>query len=118
MNLGPTLNTTASEASPTITPDGHYLFFASDRSGNFDIYVSYRSDVGNDFASETPTPLPTPVNGPSFEIGQGSLQLPDGRLQLYFSTDRANGLGVAGLDIYLTELEREELGRCPSPSTN
>ena len=37
-NLGPTVNTPANERFPGFSPDGRYLFFGSDRGGNFDIY--------------------------------------------------------------------------------
>ncbi|MBN2007209.1 MAG: PD40 domain-containing protein, partial [Anaerolineae bacterium] len=30
-NLGPSINSTAEESTPTLSPDGHYLFFASNR---------------------------------------------------------------------------------------
>jgi Tol biopolymer transport system component len=37
-NLGEKLNSKGNEFTPVITPDGKYLFFASDRSGNDEIY--------------------------------------------------------------------------------
>lgn len=38
VSLGPTINSKASDGCPAISPDGKYLFFNSDRSGNSDIY--------------------------------------------------------------------------------
>ena len=32
VNLGPTINTTRNEAGPALSPDGHLLFFSSDRA--------------------------------------------------------------------------------------
>ena len=37
-NLGGEINTSGNEFTPVITADGKYLFFASDRTGNDDIY--------------------------------------------------------------------------------
>ena len=45
VNLGPNINTSATEHSPMLSPDGHYLYFASSRPGGYggeDIYRSYR----------------------------------------------------------------------------
>ena len=47
-NIGPTINTSATETSPYIAPDETYLLFASgghqSESGNIDIYVSFKTD--------------------------------------------------------------------------
>ena len=37
-NMGPEINTKAEEIIPHLTADGKYLFFVSNRSGNYDIY--------------------------------------------------------------------------------
>ncbi|MDH4271827.1 MAG: hypothetical protein OEW18_07605 [Candidatus Aminicenantes bacterium] len=37
-NMGPEINTSAVEAFASTSPDGRYLFFASSRNGNVDIY--------------------------------------------------------------------------------
>ncbi len=44
INLGPTINTAASEYSPGVSPDGNRLFYASQAEGMpaFDIYMSER----------------------------------------------------------------------------
>jgi len=107
VSLGAIINSNAPDVSPNITPDGHYLFFASLRSGNFDIYLSHRQDTGDDFAWETPAALPTPISDPSFDAGPCYFEPPDRRPQLYFASDRGNGLGTAGLHIYVTELDKD-----------
>ena len=107
MNLGGVVNSLASDFVPNVSRDGHYLFFASLRSGNADIYVSHRRDIHDDFAWEEPAALPAPVNGPSFDAGSSYFEHHLGRPQLYFASDRVNGLGTAGLDIYVTELRRD-----------
>ncbi|MBP7460375.1 MAG: ankyrin repeat domain-containing protein [Candidatus Delongbacteria bacterium] len=38
-NLGPEVNTSFHEYCPSLSPDGRYLFFTSDRFGNEDIFV-------------------------------------------------------------------------------
>ncbi|MDH4271828.1 MAG: hypothetical protein OEW18_07610 [Candidatus Aminicenantes bacterium] len=37
-SMGDKVNSKESERFPCATPDGKYLFFASDRKGNFDYY--------------------------------------------------------------------------------
>src|SRR5262249_45650637 len=57
VNLGATVNSASSDFVPTFSPDGHLMFFASDRPGGFglaDIYQSYRADVHDDFAWQAP----------------------------------------------------------------
>ena len=47
-NLGSIVNSTASDFSPSLSPNGRTLYFASARTGgqgNFDLYVSTRSGI-------------------------------------------------------------------------
>jgi len=65
VNLGPVVNSSALEASPTLSIDGHYLYFASRRSGGFgglDCWRTHRSDPNDDFAWEPPENLGPTVN--------------------------------------------------------
>lgn len=51
VRLPNTVNSTASDHSASLSPDGHYLIFASDRAGGcgqLDLYISYRKDVNDD----------------------------------------------------------------------
>ena len=105
VNLGTAVNSTAPEVVPMITPDGRHLFFASLRSGNYDIYVSERTDIHDDLSWGPAVALPSPVNGPSWDAGPAYFGRRDGRPELYFSSDRGNGLGQPGLDIYRSELQ-------------
>ena len=46
MNLGATINSASADFVPAFSPDGHWMFFASDRPGGFgraDIWQSYRA---------------------------------------------------------------------------
>lgn len=45
IKLGATINTPFQEQTPVISEDGTLLFFTSDRTGNFDLYVATRSVV-------------------------------------------------------------------------
>ena len=70
VNLGPNINTSASEHSPVLSPDGHYVYFMSTRPGGFgaeDIYRSYREDVTADQGWQQPENLGEGVNGPDVE---------------------------------------------------
>jgi hypothetical protein len=103
VTLGGVVNSPSPDFVPNLSRDGRQLFFASQRFGNADIFVSRRLDVLDDFAWGAPLPLPAPVNGSSFDAGSSSFEPSDGRPQLYFASDRANGGGTAGLDIYVAE---------------
>lgn len=51
-NLGPAVNTAANEICPTVTLDGHWLFFVSDRDGGCgaqDLYLVGRRNKRDDF---------------------------------------------------------------------
>ncbi len=98
-NLGPTINTPFHEARPNISPDMHQLFFNSNRTdlggcGGQDLYVSYREDVTDDFAWETPVNLGCTLN--SLKVDQGPSYFEDeetGARILYFASDRAGSPG-------------------------
>lgn len=54
------LNTSHLEGCPIESPNGKSLYFASDRSGNLDIWVSHRASTSAPWGA--PVPLPAPVN--------------------------------------------------------
>lgn len=98
MNLGSIINTSANEAAPHLSRDGHYLFFTSNRPGGFgsnDLWVSRRVFTHDDFAWEPPVNLGPPVNGPAFDAG-ATLRRPE----LYFTSNRDSSNGL--LDIYVS----------------
>lgn len=112
-SLGPVINSAAQDVAPSLSQDGTCLFFTSNRSGDFDIYVSRRRNVTDDFGWEAPTRLPAPVNGASFDGGPWLFEHRNDRPQLYFASDRANGLGQPGLDIYVSTLEKDGTWTAP-----
>ncbi len=95
INLGPTVNTSSFEATPSISADGLLLFFQSNRAGGyggFDIYVSRRATENDPWGE--PVNLGPIVNSSNFE-GNPSISA-DGS-SLYFVTNRSGGSGNADL---------------------
>ena len=79
-NLGPKINGAGfSTGVPNLTPDGHRLFFGSDRPGGSnppvgpnrtrltELWVSFREDTEDDFAWEAPRNLGPAINSPRCE---------------------------------------------------
>jgi hypothetical protein len=106
-NIGAVVNSTADETSPNISRDGHWLFFMSRRPGSqanpagvvgFDIWVSYRVHVQDDFDWQAPVNV-TPVNGPSFDQSPFFFANEDaGVPQLFFTRTTA----LTGNDIFVS----------------
>jgi WD40-like Beta Propeller Repeat len=103
-NLGPTINTSANETVPTLSLDGHRMFFQSTRAGGLgatDVYVSRRRDERDDFGWQPPENLGSGVNSVA---GDAAVALFEddatGTVTLYFASNRAGGLGDE--DIYAT----------------
>src|SRR6266403_3990169 len=92
-NLGPIVNSASVEIGPSISKDGRSLYFASNRSGNFDIWVSQR--VSEDSPWEAPVNLGAPVNTTRLESVPTLSR--DGHW-LFFNSDRPGGFG--GVDIW------------------
>jgi len=57
--LDPPVSSLADDVDPWVAPDESFLLFASDRNGAFDLYVSFRSEVGGWL---DPLPLGDAVN--------------------------------------------------------
>ena len=106
VNLGAPVNSASSDFVPAFTPDGHWMYFASDRPGGFglaDVYRSYRADVHDDFAWQTPTNLGPGVNGPADDNGVGYFEN-GGHPQLFFGSGR---LGGAARDLFLSSMQAD-----------
>jgi len=93
-NLGPTINSSSGEATPSISADGLMLFFSSSWPGtayvyeNYDLYVSMRPDTEANWGeSENLGPM---VNGAYADVCPSVSS--DGRT-LYFSSNRPDGPG-------------------------
>jgi WD40-like Beta Propeller Repeat len=97
VNLGPVVNSPAPDAAPNLSVDGHYLYFSSGRAGGLglqDVWVSYRTDVHDDFAWGPPVNLGPAVNSEAFDAGPAVLAE-----ELYFTSNRETG-DPEGLDVY------------------
>jgi Tol biopolymer transport system component len=95
VNLGAVVNSPAADAAPNFSRDGHYLYFSSSRDGGLgmqDVWVSYRTNVHDDFAWRTPVNLGQNVNSDAFDAGPAVLGD-----ELYFTSNRASG---DPLDVY------------------
>jgi hypothetical protein len=104
VNLGPTINTAAAEFVPAFTPDGHWMYFGSDRpggSGLQDIWRSYRADIDDDFAWQAPTNLGPAFNSAADDNASTYFEN-GGHPQLIFGSGR---LGGAARDLFVSNLQ-------------
>ena len=107
INLGPAVNTTNGEAGPSLSVDGHLLFFNSTRvtgRGMNDIYMSWRSDPNDDQGWEAPILLGPEVNTAAFEHTPFYVQTGVDAGTLYFTRGVANGVSN---DIWKVEINRD-----------
>ncbi len=100
------INTAAGEGCPAESPDGHLLFFASNRAGGVgpgtnDVWAAFRAS--RRAAWETPVNLGEPVNS----LGNDFCPTPLPGNQLLYVSSRANNCGGPGNnpDIYYTRLQ-------------
>jgi Tol biopolymer transport system component len=109
VNLGPTINTSASELVPAFSRDGHWMFFASDRRGGYgaqDIWASWRAHVHDDFDWQAPVDLGPNVNSSANDNGVGYFANDDGGApQLFFGSDRNNAPG--NTDLYMSTQQQD-----------
>jgi hypothetical protein len=100
-NLGATINTAYNEGVPNLTPDGHWMYFNSNRPGGCgadDLYVSYRGDTSDDFAWEPAVNLGCQVNtefdddGPTYFEDNKT-----GTVTIYLNSNRPGGIGQANI---------------------
>jgi len=106
VNLGPVVNSSAGDNGPSLSLDGHLLFFTSARpgSGLNDIYVSHRADPKDDFGWGPPVLLGAGVNTAAFEAGAEYVQsAEDGVANFYFN----RGPSQSAQDIYVASIARD-----------
>ena len=107
MNLGSVVNSTAGDAGPSLSIDGHLLFFTSSRSGGQglnDIYVSRRTNPKDDFGWRPPVSLGGEVNTAAFEAGPEYLQSAEGGVANFYFNRGPTGTSQ---DIYLAAVTRD-----------
>ena len=98
------LNSARDERDPAFSPDGRWLYFASDRSGGKGGFDLYRAAVAADGSVGGPEPLA----GPNTRDDERSPALrPDG-LMLLFARNGKQGQG--GFDLYRADVLAEGFG--------
>jgi len=95
VNLGPTVNSSSRDADPSISADGLTLYFASNRSGNNDFWITTRTTKDAEWG--TPVHLDSNVNSSHTER-QPTISA-DGCI-LFFASNRPGGFGE--FDIWMT----------------
>ena len=98
VNLGPTVNSSSDDDAPFITADGLTLFFASNRSGPYDFWMTTRATTEDDWV--TPVNLGPVVNSSAME-GCPSISA-DGST-LFFNSKRPGGFG--SYDLWQVEVD-------------
>jgi hypothetical protein len=113
MNLGAVTNTAAAEGPPTLSRDGHWLLFNSNRPGGVgdqDIWAAWREHTGDDLGWEPAFNLGVAVNSAFFDAGPSLLEHDESGAPLLFFTSNRPGLGDPGtFDIYVSQLTRHGL---------
>ena len=100
VNLGPTVNSSAWDQSPSISDDGLSLYFDSERGGGSTIWVTKRKTVRDSWG--TPVNLGPPVNSSNWEANPDISR--DGS-SLYFVSTRSGGSG--GPDLWMVSLRKQ-----------
>jgi hypothetical protein len=107
INIGPVVNTPATEAVPRLSRDGHWLFFNSNRDGglgDLDIWASYRWDTRNDFGWLPPVNVGSSVNTAVFDSMSAYFDR-DGVHQIFLGSNRPGGIGA--FDLYVSTLQAD-----------
>jgi len=101
VNLGSTINSTASDQQPAISKNGLRLYFASNRAGGyggFDIYVSQRANAEDAWGAAIN--LGAVVNTP---LDEGNPAFSRDEHSMFFQSKRPGGLG--GIDLWVSQRE-------------
>jgi hypothetical protein len=86
VNLGPIVNSSGDDYTPSISSDNLSLYFTSNRGGGYgqyDIWVTTRETIGDDWG--TPVNLGPPVNSSAYELDPGISA--DGRVLFFVRVD-------------------------------
>jgi Tol biopolymer transport system component len=104
VNLGPTVNSSSGDATPSISADGLELYFISTRSGGFgenDLWMTTRATKDDPW--ESPVNLGPTVNSPFIEFAP---TISSDGLELYFCSTRPGGYD--GDEIWVTRREAKD----------
>jgi len=109
-NLGGNINSPSNEQTPTLSIDGHHLYFTSDRPGGlggYDLYVSRRHNKRADLSWQPPSNLGSGVNSFANDLSPALFEDDaTGTITLYFYSNRPGGPGLS--DIYASTLQPNE----------
>jgi hypothetical protein len=101
-NLGPVINSPGTELVRSLTTDGRFLLFQSDRNGGngqADIWVITRKHISDDLGWSEPVNFGSVINTSYQELASNYLFADSGRIRkLFFSSGKPGGFG--GPDIY------------------
>jgi Tol biopolymer transport system component len=124
----PVVNTEFPDISPSLSRDGHQLFFASQRSNGHctvnpptivqcdrDLWVSYRQNVNDDSGWQEPVNLGDAeegINSSSEELAPSYLENDEtGSPELFFNDGAVSGAALLGGDIYVSRMVNGIWGR-------
>jgi hypothetical protein len=109
VDLGPNINTAGNDGAPSLSIDGHRMYFHSTGRGGCgaaDLFVSRRQDARDHFGWELPVNLGCVVNSPYADNGPTIFEDDaTGITTLYFNSLRPGGLG--DVDIYASTLQAD-----------
>ena len=109
VDLGPNINSAGNDGAPSLSTDGHRLYFHSMGRGGCgaaDLFVSRRQDKRDDFGWEPAENLGCVVNSPFADNGPTIFEDDaTGLTTLYFNSPRPGGLG--DVDIYASTLQAD-----------
>ena len=106
VNLGPVVNSSATDANASLSSDEHTMYFVSNRAGGFgdvDIWYSERRCIGCPW--ETPVNIGAPINTAT---GDGSPTLSENGDMLFFFSARPGGAG--SFDLYVSHRTQDGWG--------
>jgi hypothetical protein len=104
------LSSIGDDNAPTFSPDGHWVYFGSDRSGGFggtDLWAAHRQDAHDDFGWETPINLGSTINSPQNDDGPTYFVDENGIVSLYFTSFQRPG-GQGDWDIYVSHATADD----------
>jgi hypothetical protein len=112
-HLGPNVNSAFGTCCPNLSPDGHSLYFASNREGGtgstYELWVSHRKNAHNDFGWEAPVNLGERIDTPA-DTSSGACaptyfeDEETGITSLYFCRNHG---GLGDFDIYVSMLRAD-----------
>ncbi len=104
-NLGPIINSSRADGSPSFSADGLEMYFDSERSGDYDLWVTKRASTDDEWG--TPERLGPPVNSSALD---GTPCISANGLTLYFNSERSGGFGHYDLWVTTRQTKNDPWG--------